>query len=237
MAYGLPQGGQRIIVADRASKVMGREIVIPGLRANPDQLPVPNMYDVEFSRQLRQGYTEVNTPSWDLNTTVKGHLTFSMAANQSRRGIFWFSPPAPFTVTTKVAGMLVFPSTGNSTQQFGLAISDSTPDTTNMTYIQFATNGDGTINCIFQAVINGSGTNSPTTQGYGIVRPHYQRIIVASASSVTCQFSFDGLLWTTLASGNPSFTPASFGLQGFTSTTVTGAPIKFAMPWIRVTTP
>ena len=237
MAYGLPQGGQRLIVADRASRVTGRELVVPGLKADPRVAAAPGPWDKEFwAGQMPQGYTEVNSPTWDYGVSVKGHFTASVAANLSRRGIFWPSPPTPFTVTTYLADLAVYPTTGNNSQQFGLAISDSTPDTTNVAFIQFATLGDGTTNCIFQASCGGT-TNSASTAGYGIARPVYFRLVVNSSTSVDCQFSFNGIRYTTLRNGNPGFTVASLGFVWFNGTTVTGAPTKYTVPWIKVTTP
>lgn len=238
VAYGLPLGGRREIIADRREAITGREIVIPGLRNHPDQPPrTASPWDIEFWRgQMRQGYTEVNSPSWNYNSTVKGHLVWTMAANQSRRMLVWPSPPAPFTVTAKIASMAVYPSTTNNSQQFGICISDSSPDTTNVAYMQWTTNGDGTSNCSMQGVVGGT-TTMTGTPGYGIARPVYLKIVVASATSVTMSFSFDGLLYTTVRSNqNPGWTPATFGFVGFTGTTLSNN-VSFAVPWIRVTVP
>src|SRR5690242_12810644 len=105
---GLPLGGRRIVVADRASRTSGREVVIPGLRAHPDIAPPPNLWNHEFDMPVSNiGGVTMGTPTTlDSNLTVKSHLYLKgpAAAAHANIGRYWVSPPTPFTVTGKLSG-------------------------------------------------------------------------------------------------------------------------------------
>ncbi|HLA15265.1 MAG TPA: hypothetical protein VJZ72_00065 [Candidatus Limnocylindrales bacterium] len=240
MGYGLPLGGQRLVVAERSSRITGREIVIPRLRADPDRLPsAPSIWDKEFgaSATMPSGYTVTGTISaWDFNRTVKGHLYIKTGgASAGYAGIFWPSPPGPFTVTAKIAAMQMLPTVAAQSQQPRLELGTSTIASLGThPQIGVITSGDGTTNCLVQSGINNTYVGSGTSPAYALLQPHYLRMIVTSGNSVTCQFSFDGLIWTTLQ--GPTASAITIASMGFGARDL-ATSYAFAVAWLRVTTP
>ncbi len=232
--YGLALGGQRAIVAERAARISGREIVIPGLRGHPD-IPKYGPWDKEFDRGMPSGYTVTNAPTaWDCNKTVPGHLFMNVAADNTIHWITWPSPATPFTVICKLSALEWYPATANNSQQPSLIISTATPNTGSAHTLGIWTIGDGTANTRPQA----AGTSLASTPGYGLHPPVYLKIVATSNTNVASYFSFDGILWTLISSGvNPGFTIGSMGLQGRITGSAPSAGNKMAWQFLRVTTP
>lgn len=234
MAYGLPQGGQRIVVADRASRITGMEIAIPSLRANPDIAPAPNGWNREFGLGQLAGYQILGSiTAWDCNKTVPGQLYLSQAtdAGYGYGGVVWACPAPPYTVTVKMSSANFVVSASANTQQPGLILSTATPSTSNQKSIWFGVSGSGTAETQLSAL----GTNSLTTPGVGMHPPVWLRAVVTSSSSVAGQFSFDGLMFTTIVSGvNLGWTVGTMGVVARASA---NAAYQVTYEYMRVTTP
>ncbi len=239
--YGLPLGGQRIVVAERAARLTGREIVIPGLRAHPNRLPAtPSPWDREFSGPgVLSGYVLSGTiATWDHNKTVPGHLYLAQPGASAGYGaLFWPSPAPPFTVTAFVDGVGLNPTAGNQSQQPYLCLGAASPAAgSTMPQVGIWVGGDGSTNCAPFSGVNGTFVNGGFTPAFGILRPHWLRLIVDASHNVTTQFSFCGLprsfhtLQSAVASG---ITVGSFGFGARDL----GTAYSVAVGWIRVTRP
>jgi hypothetical protein len=121
----------------------------------------------------------------------------------------------PFTFETFVRGSTTRMGTGGN-MECGIGVMLATPG--NVQAIFHRDNGANDTNFGVQTwsaptpgtVTNGTTTTS--TAGFGLHAPYYLRIIATSTSSVAYYFSFDGKLWTTLATAvNPGFTIGSVG--------------------------
>lgn len=235
-SYGLAQGGATGIVTTRAERISGRETVVPSLASHPDALPkAPSPWDVEFDRPIRQGYTLLGSPTWDVNSTVKHHLYMSVPASTNRSGLFWPLPTVPFTATAKFADWDAVPSTTSNAVQAGIALCDASPDTTNIEHLSLTTRGNGTTNTRIET---GSATSLPESAGFAQRPPVYLRLVVNSQTDVDAWFSFNGRLWTQVMDArNPGFTLATFGVYvaAFGANPTTG--FKACFGWLRVTTP
>jgi hypothetical protein len=241
--YGLPSGGQRLVVAERAGRVSGREIVIPGLRAHPDIAPAPNGFNQEFDSVQLGGATMGSPTTLDSNKTLASHLYLSgpSAASHANIGRYWVAPATPFTVTAKLASWTGRQANTSIAQFCGLFVGVATPGAFLTAEIQ--TPGGGTAETRFAmyqwtnpTTFNTSRGTSTSTPAFGVTPPFYLRLVVTSSSSIAGYFSRDGLLWTAIAAGvNPGITIATFGV--FCNPGTNSADLQAAFDWIRVTTP
>jgi hypothetical protein len=239
--YGLPSGGQRLVVAERSGRVSGREIVIPGLRAHPDIAPAPNGFNQEFDSVQLGGATMGSPTTLDSNKTLASHLYLSgpSAASHANIGRYWPAPSAPFTVTGKLSAWNANQATVSISQFAGIFVGVATPGAFVTSEIQ--TPADGTVRFASYQWTNPTTFNTSRgtlagATGYAFKLPVYLRLTVTSSSSIAASWSFGGLVYTSIATGiNPGITIASYGV--FLNPGGGSAPLAAHFDWLRVTTP
>lgn len=217
----------------------GGNVVIPGLAASIDIVPTSpaaadDEFDVTDTSPPMTGWTTLGSlAALDINSTAKSHLYMESTQTALRiDGIYKACPTLPFTVTAKLSEVLH----GTNYQTAGIFVGEATPG--KMLTCDFVYNGGVT------TVERMSFTN-PTTYGSLVVStpvgsasaPNsiYLRLVVASSTVITPQFSFGGHIWRTLVgSYDPSFTVGSVGL--FLNTEGGSATDARALfDWIRFT--
>lgn len=242
MAYGLPQGGQRLVVPNRASKVTGREIVIPRLAYDPDRIPAaPSPWDDEFEGPLGGQWTSYGSggsPGYDL-TSVPGCLTLrqnnSGGGSSQSFGVVKPIPPMPFTVIGKLAACDAITSGSAGHNHAGLVVATASPGAAlsyGMWWFNSTTSPLGFLWTNPTSINTGVGGGS-ASNGYSFGPPIWIKLVVVSSSNVSMYISRDGLLWTPGQTAyNPGFTIAMVGLDHHgPSGTAT------AFDWMRFTIP
>ena len=196
---------------------------IPGLSGSPDRLPAsPSAYDDEFDTLA--GWTTLGSlDAVDITVPSHCHL-LKNTTGAGINGIFKAAPLAPFTVTAKLtdyrhalnyagAGLLLTATSPGRAFSWG-------PAMINEASVQY------------QRFTSYSSRDNTTEGGYGVPDEiRYVRLVVTSSASVACQWSVDGLIWNTYATGvNTSLTIANVGLYlaGWS-----GTPSEAHFDWIR----
>lgn len=226
-----------------ASRTPG-DVLLPAFSIDPDQVPrTPSPWDDEFEGPLAGNWTNMDTGatfSYDVNKTVPSALWLS-APHQGDNvghsfGFYRPSPPIPFTVTAKIAG-----STADMTQATDLMVfvGEATPG--KFMAAQLDQDTPSVLvpgSALWATPTSWTATTLLTgTPGYALDRPCFVRIIVASATSVTTQWSQTGLLWLTIRSAeNPAFTIGSIGVAMHNGASG-GTQMTGGFDWIRVTLP
>lgn len=203
----------------------GSTISIPGL-APADRVPSsPAAADEEFNQAtsgVPSGWTALGSADIVNTADVASHLHLQAAAATgiNFKGIYKAAPSIPFTVTTHVRAFrhpqvsasgyaYVMLLVGEATPGvlFGILIYRDTAGTRIGAYK--ATSPTGTL--------TGFGTDVTLSSGVSMLPPAelYMRLVVASSTNITAQFSTTGLpgTWITFAAAaNPSFTVGSVAL-------------------------
>jgi hypothetical protein len=186
-------------------------VVIPGLKASPDHIPAsPSAYDEEFDTLV--GWITLGTLDV-LNVTdfaSNVHMIKNTSGGQLD-GIYKTAPSVPYIVTCKLTDMLRIANF----QAAGLAIGDATP-TAWWAFTPDYNSAYGLgVDALTTAWSNRTTRGATTDYNLGSpIVPNYLRLIVTSATNVTAQFSYFGLLgWHTIANGiNPGLTPSKIAL-------------------------
>jgi hypothetical protein len=245
------------VIADRRERMTGRELVIPGLRADPNIMPrSPSPYDDEFDGPLGGQWTIVgqNSPTVNANDTVPSCLYLrnpggTLEANQLA-GVYMKAPSPPYTVTTRQEAFTINLGTNGVFQAPHLGLAVTTPGRIVTLQIPDQQNG-ATMGCTCPQVnwwdsptvfgISGEIYRGIETPGYGHVIPSYARWVVAAHNSVTAQFSFDGWTWVTIPTVT-NYDPAMAG--GIIGSIWIGVdqgrsnvPVEMVVDWIRFTQP
>lgn len=183
------------------------------LPGDPDAPPEsPNAFDDEFDAAL-SGWSTLGSPATqDANATFPGHYYVKRNAvvGDHGAGIYKAPPATPFTVTAKLTDATLVANYNRAALFIGEAVPGKLLNAVigyggSQTYPEF---GYST-----QTSSTSSANYPLSTKAIGNVVPLYSRIVVASPTSVTIQWSLDGRLWRTFASGvNPGFTIGSVGL-------------------------
>ena len=217
------------IVADRASSRPG-DLVIPAT-FDVDAMPsVPSPWDDEFDGSGQGKWiNEVSSGgSFDLNKTVKSHILAQTTTTVRLPSI----PPTPFTVTAKCSSV-VYDNLTSTAANASLGVGEATLGKFEAIEWDIDTLGQVGPYVGVWANIGASPTHRGTlinTEGFALQDTHYQRVIVASTTDVTYQWSFGGKLWTTIAANaNPGFTIASVVILSYACVT--------AWDWVRFTRP
>jgi len=189
----------------------GGSVYVPGLRGSPDAIQAsPNAADEEFN-----GANSFSSTVGSLDTNnvsdFASYLHLKKTTSGTRiDGVYKASPAATGTITCKVSS--IFSAANHAA---GIVIGDSTP-TAWATFMPIYV----TVN----AVYNASKWTNSTTRGtftdvtlnpvYGPAAGWvYLRVIVNSATSIHCDYSRDGFLWTrTHSAYNPGLTMANYGV-------------------------
>lgn len=196
----------------------------------------PNAKDDEFDGSSSVTWTTTPTApnAWDINSTRAG---FAYLKASGTGGVYvgkYQAVPAsyPYTITAKVTST----ARANNHRGGGIILAPASPTGASALYYfgslyssvapRYAARILGTFNGGFTsasgAVLSGSWT------------PIYIRVIVNSATSVTCQASADGVSWfTSEAAFNPGFTPAFMGLAANEESALGGVESWF--DWWRIT--
>lgn len=191
------------------------QIIIPGLNASPDKYVgggSDDDFDSTDTTDPITGWTTIGTPTTlDTNSTAKSHLYIKKnggPTSMEMHGIYKAASPA-FTVVTKLSAHVLTADFGRA----GLFISTSSPGACVTLDMNYAS-GNGVVD----VVAGSSPTNFTTIVGTVTLNalarllPMWFKIVAASSSNVTFQYSGNGLLWYTLASAyNPGFTIGSVG--------------------------
>lgn len=245
--FGAPQGGQRLIVPSRAGRLSGREIVIPRLAADPDQLPAsPSPWDDEFDQPtLSSAWTVFGSGSGTSakTSTVASHLTLT-ETNSGGGSHNWYGvvrpiPPMPFTAIGKITAWDGVCNAGTGSNWVAMVIGVASPGAfVTMGHFHF----NSTTGPIFipwtNSTTGGSAiTSGPTSNGYGFNCPLWIKYVVTSSSNVSVYFSRDGILYTPYSTGyNTGLTIASigFGINNATNVSATSSVhfdyIRFKVP-------
>ena len=220
--WGAVAGGADLVqVASGAGSVR-----IPGLKGSPDVVPAsPSAYDDEFNSLT--GWTTLGTLDTLNVTDFASHLHIKRAQGTwNVDGIYKAIPSMPFTVTAKLSDFYL----KDNYQQHGILLAETGPGKL-MTWGPWWVSGE----CMGYILWN--SRTSRNTYGYaGLarLRNNYLRLVVASSTDVTCQYSNDGFIWVSMyASVNPGFTIASVGLAA--SMNDTSGTVEAAFDWIRFT--
>ena len=214
-------------------------VTIPGLKGSPDAQPAsPNAKDDEF--EAFSGWTVLGTLDVSNVTDFPSHWHVERAVSSEIDGIYKAIPSMPFTVT---AGFKIMDLTANFTNtthpSVGIMLLDATPTAVR----DFCLNqAGGGLNSSLRRYTNRTAFASSADvalagffplQSY--MRNMFLRLAVASASSCTFSYSFDGYLWYTpsaLTAIDPTITPAFVGLS--VSDPVSGTPtVRAVVDWVR----
>lgn len=202
--YVVGQGGE-------GDTDIANRVVIPYLTVHPD-IRVAGTNDDEFDATL-SGWTTLGSLNTSVsNSDLKSHYHIARTTGGlAVDGIYKACPSIPFTMTAKLSAHVMT----TNYQSIGILIAEATPGKINgFSLIHDSTQTMG-------AYLGHSAWTDRThfgsvTNDRSVVRgmlPIYLRIVVHSSTNVDYAFSYDGLLYTTVASGNnPSFTVGAVGL-------------------------
>lgn len=219
------------------SSLSTANIEIDGLSGSPDAVPAsPSASNDEFNQNTSgtpAGWTEFNAAQITTidTTTALSHLNIAGATTGSVHwmGVYKAVPAIPFTVTAALSDMCCSPGQGA-----GVFIAGTNPGTGSIPMCLCYLNGETNNMEVFAQKWTDYETFGSTqgSQVPGSAASGYLRIIVTSTTSITYQWSPNGLVWQTLdAAFNPSFTPSTVGVAISTGAT---AP-QGMFDWIRFT--
>jgi hypothetical protein len=198
----------------------------------PDTIPgSPNANDQEFNAAL-SGDTTLGTLDTKSVTNFDGLLEIGRTAGAWRvDGVYWATPAIPFTLTVKLNDHNI---TG-AYQHVGIMVLEASPG-------KLATLGPAWETALTTDV---QGWTNPTTRGTNVANlgapgPYY-RIVVTSATAIEYQCAPSGRAgmgsyghhFTTVASGDPGFTVANWGVFVLD---YNGALTKATFDWARFVT-
>jgi hypothetical protein len=206
-------------------------IIIPGLSASPD-IRVAGVNDDEFdvtdTSNPMTGWSTLGVPlAHDINSTVKSHYTVSKdAGSLSLTGIYkgWI-PSNGNMVTTKLSGFGV--ATPDAQCRAGLFVSEASPGKV-ISIGRSASAAQLSVDIWTNPTTYASSPGTTAMYGSRL----WLRIIYNSSTSLTYQWSHDGLFWFNLATAhNPSTTIAAAGLM--IDPNASGSTVYGAFDWIR----
>lgn len=215
---------------------------IPGLAAHPDRLPAsPNADDEEFDAAPDGAWALFGSgsPTSDITTPSHLHLTAPASGSVLLRGYARAIPSMPFTITAKVSAHTLDVSQ-NHAPFVGLGLREAA--TGKSYHVILALTGSANnvvIKNQYWSNLTGStitdGSTTPTTKGFGLLRPVYLRWVVTNATTVRSYFSYDGLLYTSIgtATVNPGFTFDEVGFVLYAATLSVALEAMF--DWVRFT--
>jgi len=221
-------GADLVQVASGAGSVR-----IPGLKGSADAVPAsPSAYDEEFDGDL-SAWTTLGSPATSNATDAKSHYHLAVPNGQWRiDGIYKAAPSTPFTVTAKITDYL---HSGNY-QHPGIMLGEASPGKIFL-FGPISHTGHSFWTCYSSCTWNSRTSRATVHAEYdGPYRKPYLRLIVASSTSITTQFSEDGLVWVTAqtaVSPSPAFTIGSVGLVATSNDTTINHESFF--DWIRFT--
>jgi hypothetical protein len=226
-----------------SGQVGGAAIYIPGLQGSPD-IRVAGANDDEFDTTasgLPTGWTQLGTPdAQNANTLALSHyyVKANAGTGANLKGIYKAAPSMPFTVTCKLTASSQVPypwdnGNGNYAKFAILAVAEATPGKLEAISACW-NNAQGSRTLEVLNWTNPTTFNNQPSGDAACVQavPIYLRLVVASSTSVTYAFSFDGLLWTTLLSAHdPGFTIGSVALA--VSSEQANFAVEALYDWIR----
>lgn len=204
---GAGGGGSDLVqVASGAGSVR-----VPGI-ALPDRVPAaPHASDDEFDAASTFA-TVLGT--LDTNAVSGSHLRLVKNATGAFQihGVYKAIPAMPFTVTAKISDM----SFDANYQRIGLMLVEAGPGKILETGVIFhSTTGGANLGYGIWAsrTSRTSFVDIGADSAWGL-GPHYVRMVVASATSVSTYVSKGGLVWRLVGNAvNPGFTPAFVGIH------------------------
>jgi hypothetical protein len=210
---GTALGTDASYITAAASSALSAEIVIPGLAGSADCLPTsPSAYDDEFEGSSLDGdWTTIGSPTITVANSLVRLYSASTGTFQLH-GILRSAPSTPFTVTMKLVDQL----TGASYRSTHLMVGEASPGKyMGHQYGSTSTYGPGDSNVgygIWSSRTARSSWGGDVAWGVGL--PCYLRLVVASSTSVTTQFSLGGKVFRTINTAvNPGFTVGSVAIM------------------------
>lgn len=205
------------------SQLGGSGVRISGLQADAD-VDVAGVNDDEFNSGLSGWTTLGSLDTADSNGDIKSHLhLLKDPSGFQLDGIYKACPSIPFTVTLKVSDRIQL-----SGREAGLFLAEAVPGK----LYTFGHTFDATWD-------SGVWTNRTTRTSFASGDPNfghpnrYLRIVVASSTSITIQFSQNALIWTTAATGLNPLGGSTVGSVGIFITAFAADRAEGVFDWIR----